>query len=330
MPGGKDKSGKQSFRTFGQGDRLTAGWVNSISRAIAELTGRPHSFSRSPFHVKLIRMSEVLGVSENESSSDFRDREGIVQAYSPNTRSFNDTTESWDTITDALGLIYDVNEVLPCLYHEQSGKYVPLFGLQMRTAITAQEVDVSDESSRSSQSDVVGDSGEYPSPEEQPDTYPFKFTRVSFTEQMGAQGHATTNLNSDPGPDGYVHNLAGEDHYIAQGTEIAVFKMGGPGAEGQWFTYSVGSTLARWVTFRTPIAFDEDNDRITGCTVVRYSEGTDPGPVITVGNELGFSADANGKGYARLERDGSYYIWQMECPSPLESESSLSESSQSQ
>ena len=82
-----------------------------------------------------------------------------------------------------------------------------------------------------------------------------------------------------------------------------------------------GAFYARWlegkathiaVTFPSALATSDGTK--TGCTVTRYSGGRSPGSTVTVTNELAFESDSGAIGYAMLDDDDVYRLWQAECP----------------
>lgn len=93
-------------------------------------------------------------------------------------------------------------------------------GYQVKTAITCRD-----------------NSNWYPPEPDDPDTYAFKLTRISYTAQPGHQGHSTTYIYSSTKYDGYVHNLydGDEDKYLPEGTEIFLWFDAG---NGQYLTWS--------------------------------------------------------------------------------------------
>lgn len=76
---------------------------------------------------------------------------------------------------------------------------------------------------------------------------------------------------------------------------------------------------AGWIKFQLPSALTATQTTKSGCTVLRYWDGSNPGATVDVENELGFEGDAGSEGYARWDPSynsgaGAYLIIQLECP----------------
>lgn len=219
----------KKFPTWRKGQRQTATSLNDLQRTVEGLDvmrmgdggGNGIScgvFAASrkpvPFRLKLVRLTRPGGP---EDSSDFRNMSGVVQYWSSAADDFEDSNEELDNIIDPYNLVYDDDDFVVVYPHGQSGKHIIIPQMTVRHAIT-----------------VAPDSGTYPTSSTSPDTYPIKFVRLSYTESPGLQGHTLSYLApSDPGPDDFVHNIAGASgNYIPEGTLIWCYFV-----TGQWFTF---------------------------------------------------------------------------------------------
>lgn len=220
--------GVDRFKQMKVGDQPSAGEHNKITAAINRIqqAGPQHEKKRTRA-IKLLRLTEPIGQFGSGDSSAGHDRSGIVQAYDPDLNAFVDTLndETKSNIVDGLDAYYDTNDLVWCVYLEQSGKWHPINPTMVRTAVTVM--------------DAPG--GDPPYPECDGRVFPFKFVRVTYdrTDSTG-ETHSYSYLDAtDSDPDEYCFNLfePGEDDdgiaFIPLGTLIWVFKCG-----EQWFTFT--------------------------------------------------------------------------------------------
>lgn len=209
---------KPILKNVKAGDIPSASEWNKLVAAVRMLT-REVSDKQRFSKIKFMRLDEVMGNFGSGDESMDHDRTAIVQYYETTTRNFADTyssPETYDNVVDGLDLIYDEDELLLCLYHEQSGKYLPV---NARTVRHAQTID----------------DGEYPDSSDCPNCYPIKFIKVAYPETAGAVEPSVSFLDpDDEDPDAYVLNLFdGEDSYLPAGKDIWVYNV-----TDQWFTFA--------------------------------------------------------------------------------------------
>lgn len=213
-----------AFRRVQIGDRPSASEQNRITEAIRQLYAQIAPYARQ-IGVELIRMSQAIGPQEDELS-EFHKRSAVVQYYDPDQNVFLENAQETKEVTDPMGLVWDEDEVVPALYHHQSGQYLPLNGRTVRSAITWPMPD-----------------GVYPS--KPANKYPIKFVRFEY-DDLGPKLQTPTRVFLDsqsttPGsndPDDYVLNInkKSSEAYIGSYTPIQVFNQIGRNGDQQWFT----------------------------------------------------------------------------------------------
>lgn len=219
--------GVDRFKIVRPGDQPSASEHNKITAAILRQQQAGMEYPKHPTRaIRLFRLTDIMGQFGSGDSSAAHNRSGVVQAYDPDLNAFKDTanTETKENIVDALDGYYDVDELVWCVYLEQSGKWHPLNPTMVRVAVTVY--------------DSPGNDPPYPDC----DTgrvFPIKFARLRYdaTDSTGTNHSLLPLDGSDSDPDEYVFNLfkptdeSEGSSYIPPGTPIAVFKCG-----KQWFT----------------------------------------------------------------------------------------------
>ncbi len=213
-----------AFRRVQIGDRPSASEQNRITEAIRQLYAQIAPYARQ-IGVELIRMSQTVGPQEDEMS-EFHKRSAVVQYYDPDQNVFLENSQETKEVTDPMGLVWDEDEIVPALYHHQSGQYLPLNVRTVRSAITWPMPD-----------------GVYPS--KPANKYPIKFVRFEY-DDLGPKLQTPTRVFLDsqsttPGsndPDDYVLNInkKASEAYIGSYTPIQVFNQIGRNGDQQWFT----------------------------------------------------------------------------------------------
>lgn len=216
-----------SFRRAQIGDRPSAGEHNKITEAIRQLYAQIAPYTRK-IGVELVRLSQAIGPSEEELS-EFHKRSAVVQYYDQDQNIFLENPDEEKQATDPMGLVWDQDEIVPALYHHQSGMYLPLNPRTVRQAITWPAA-----------------GGSYPTGVA--NKYPIKFVRYEY-DDLGADLQTPTMVYLDsqttsPGssdPDDYVLNICDDVVLIPVETPLEVFNNIGQNGEQQWYTrFSVG------------------------------------------------------------------------------------------
>jgi hypothetical protein len=211
------------FKKVKPGDPISAGEQNRITDEISRLGGRSNRHEKSPTRaIKLFKLSEVVGEFGSDDSSEGHKRTGTVYYYDSDLDRFVPTpdTETKTNITDALDLIYDADEMVWCVYLEQSGQWHPLNPRTVRHARTVPDVD-----------------GTYPSCPA--NVFPIKFTKIVYPKTAGLQSTTISYLDaSDDSPDDYVLNIfESEDGdlpaYVPLYTDICVYNVA-----GSWYAHT--------------------------------------------------------------------------------------------
>jgi hypothetical protein len=207
---------RRFFRRVQQGDRPSAGEWNRIIEILSRLTGGFNVHGEHYAKIRLGRTADFMGGSFSDSSYQV-DRPVAFRHYDGEGAWANSDRDQVENGADPLDLVYDPDEYVFLWYSEQAKKWYPLNPRTVRHAVTCR-----DESNR------------YPSREDRPDTYPIKWVKLTYPEVAGRNGHTLENLNSDSGPDAFVHNIVDpdlEDAYIPVGTPIETYNV-----TRQWFT----------------------------------------------------------------------------------------------
>lgn len=165
--------------------------------------------------IRPVQLSENIGP---EASADFSGRDGEYLYW--NGTAFVASGLTLGNIASLDGMPMDSGDRVACVYHK--GINYPLWNRTVRHAITWRT-----------------DAAAYPTSATNPDVYPIKFVKLTYTETAGAQGHVQTFLQpSDSGPDDFVHNIfSGPSNYIPEGSLIVVYAVIGLDNREQWFTY---------------------------------------------------------------------------------------------
>lgn len=223
------------FKKKSVGDPLTIGMWEKVTDSIESLSqfsadggqrinrnSAGVAIAQQPIPaIRLVQLGEDLGP---EDGADFRLREGFELYYDPDA-STDTPAERWVKSSRSVRVAnfwempFDKDQRL-VVFHAGPNMWVPLPFMQIRHAMT-----------------VSDDSGNYPTPETEPDTYAITFIDAEYTEAIGQQGEATEEKSD--GPHAYVHNWwDGINSYIPEGKVIwcyAMPKLDTPG-EIQWWT----------------------------------------------------------------------------------------------
>ncbi len=191
---------------------------NTQTDAIKRLSGGPGTPDGTRPHFKFMRLDEVLA-QLGESDASFWDQEAVVQYFEESDHLLHDTSpeDRRRTITNPWPSIpFDEDQIVLCVQTAQSGKYMPVAPVTVRHAITVPE-----------------EGGAYPSCEDEPNVYPIKWTKKTWTKAAGRQTVSTVYLDIfDARPDDYVLNIyEGETSYLPAGTEIQCYAV-----VDRWYT----------------------------------------------------------------------------------------------
>lgn len=198
----------------GQGSN-TSYVENGIQRNVA---------GKFPQKFRLYMMNEEIGPKDTSSPGDFQDRDGYMVYLDS---SIGEWVSNGELLEDAIHSpwakgVYDANTFYVMMYHEQSGKWIPVTYPPPRWVRTY-------------------DDGAYPTVATNPTTYPCNFVNTDFTEVTGTHNHGATNKTSPTGvPHVWVHNLfsyqkGGGGSWIPPNTLVSAFYL-----FGKWYTHYVG------------------------------------------------------------------------------------------
>lgn len=203
-----------------RGQRPSASLENKQSAAIEGLTR--FNLQRDPNGpaIRLMRLSEVVGQFE-QSDSQHYERTAVMQYWDRHAEEFRDTdppVERRNVASTWLTAPHDPNEVVWCIQTGQSGVWTPLDRVAIRHARTVSDFN-----------------GQYPNCDSNPNVYPIKFTKLSWSRAMGRQTVAVSYLDTeDTHPDDYVLNVFdGPSDYLPAGTDIFCYHV-----VNRWYTYA--------------------------------------------------------------------------------------------
>jgi hypothetical protein len=197
--------------------RVGGSWSGAVS------TGG-FTLDRNQFNakIKILQLTEAVGPEE---SSEFRDRAAKLVYYDTQDRAWRTDENSGlvRLVTDPYyHLPWDSGARFAAVFHEQSGKYIPLAQVTIRLVRS-----------------VDPDTGDYPEATGCPNVYPIQHVTSSYTAEPGRRVPTHTTMESIErlggvdGPHGYVMNLyEGADSYIPVGTVFPAFMI-----NKQWWTY---------------------------------------------------------------------------------------------
>lgn len=215
------------------GDPISAAQWNDRGQELSRQTAQANRHGKHPVRaIKLMQMGAAMGqfgtgdpeASGDGDSSMAHRRLARVWHFDENINDFkqNSDAEEKHNVTDALKLIYDAEELVWCMYLEQSGHWHPINPRTIRHAKT-----------------VKDRAGGYP--DDCADRiYPIKFVKMDFERDINAAFPVDGSYldGGDTDPDDYVLNLftgEGTDNnvpYIPEGTVIWCYNV-----LSQWYTW---------------------------------------------------------------------------------------------